>query len=135
MQKLQKLFPQAKFRAAGKSGKSWTFDIFDAYKTDNPDEEALCPFLNKNNGCSLPPELKPFDCKIWPLRAVQKNGEDKVFVALTPTCPAINKVPVEKIVELANAGLGQKIISYAKQNPDIIKEYSSFLSNIVYNDD
>ena len=135
MNKLQALFPAAKFRRAGQSGKSWTFDISDAYKTQDPEEEAKCPFLNDKNGCSLPSEIKPFDCKIWPLRAVQQEGLDKLVVALTPTCPAINKVPVEKIRELAQGGLGKKIICYAQEHTDIIKPHSSFLSNIVYNGD
>ena len=135
MKALQSVFPQAKFRSAGASGKSYSFDISQNYKTDDPEEGAACPFLDGKNGCSLPPELKPFDCKIWPLRAVRLPQTEKLAVALTPTCPAINKQPLEKIIELADSGLGEKILSYAAAHPDIIKEYSSFLSNIVYNDD
>ena len=129
--KLQALYPSAKFRPAGASGTSFTFDISDAYHTQDPEEEALCPFLDPDRGCTLPPELKPFDCKIWPLRAV-RQPDNTVKVALTPTCPAINKVPLEQVKELASAGLGQQILDYAAKNPDIIKEYSEFLSNIVY---
>jgi len=131
MLRLKKLFPSAKFRPAGQSGKSYTFDISDAYRTQNPEEEALCPFLDPKRGCALPQDLKPFDCKIWPLRAVQKS-EQELAVALTPTCPAINKVPLEQVQNLAASGLGQQIIDYAKTHPDIIKEKTEFLSNIVY---
>ena len=135
MKKLQVLYPSAKFHPAGNSGHSYTFDISDAYKTQDPEEEALCPFLDPNHGCALPPELKPFDCKIWPLRAVQHPEPDnskKLAVALTPTCPAINKVPLERVRELAESGLGQQILDYAASHPDIIKESSEFLSNIIY---
>ena len=52
--------------------------------------------------------------------------QEKVSVALTPTCPSINKVPREKIIEFLNAGLGEKILKYAELNPDIIKENSEF---------
>ena len=62
--KLQALNPAAKFRAAGASGLSYTFDLSDAYKTTDPDEEAPCPFLDPNHGCTLPSDLKPFECKI-----------------------------------------------------------------------
>ena len=131
MQKLKELYPAARFRFAGPSGKSFTFDISDAYQTQDPEEEALCPFLDPEHGCALPSELKPFDCKIWPLRAVRQN-DNSIKVALTPTCPAINKVPLEKVCELAASGLGQQILDYAEEHPDIIKEASPFLSTIVY---
>lgn len=128
--KLQELFPNAKFRKTGT--KSFTFDISENYKTSNPEEEALCPFLDPNKGCALPPELKPFDCKIWPLRAV-KNQNGEVKVALTNTCPAINKVPVEKVRKLVESGLGKEIHLQAKNNPDMVKEFKKecfvFLEN------
>ena len=122
-EQLGKLFPEAHFRAVGKS--SMTIDLSMLYKTDNPDEEVPCPFLDTTKGCLLPSELKPFDCSIWPFRAVRVDDK-KVSVALTPTCPAINKVPREKIIELLDSGLGKKILDYAKTNPDIIKEISEF---------
>lgn len=123
-EKLGKLFPAARFRPVGKS--SMTIDLSNLYKTEDPEEEAPCPFLDSKNGCLLPPELKPFDCSIWPFRAVRV--ENKIRVGLTPTCPAINKVPQEKIVELLDSGLGKKILDYAASNPDIIKEQTGFFS-------
>ena len=122
-QKLGEAFPEAKFRPVGKS--SMTIDLSMLYKTNNPDEEVPCPFLDSKNGCCLPPDLKPFDCSIWPFRAVQKNDAE-VSVVLTPTCPAINKVSRDKIVELLDSGLREKILNYAKENPDMIKEDSEF---------
>ena len=107
-----------------------TVDLFDQYKTTNPDEEVPCPFLDKEQGCILPPELKPFDCSIWPFRAVRVNKQ--TAVALTPTCPVFNKAPKEKLISLLQSGLGQKIIDYANENPDIIKESSDFLSDILF---
>ena len=133
--KLKALNPQARFRSAGSTGESYTFDLSDAYKTTgpeiDPDEEAPCPFLDPKQGCTLPPDLKPFDCKIWPLRAV-RQPDGNVKVALTPTCPAINKVPLDRVRELAASGLGQQILDYAADHPDIIKEATEFLSNIVF---
>ena len=131
---LKELYPTAKFRLVangGNSSNSYTFDISDQYKSDDPNEEALCPFLDPSRGCTLPAELKPFDCKIWPLRAV-RMPDQSIKVALTPTCPSINKVPLQKVRDLAASGLGSKIIEYAKSHPDIIKEYSEFLSQIIF---
>lgn len=256
VEKLRKLYPHAKFRNEGTE--SFTFDISDQYKSSRSEEEAPCPFLDAEKGCVLPPELKPFDCSIWPFRAVrlsgvsggglaasancghkatlvsggrretlpeagqaalaggtqdapekcehkaasvwgggQKassncgqdafddkdtsvsggeqaassncgqeatsvwgggqdasvNGEKPAFesgnpaaydpttapadawqiaVALTPTCPAINRVSRQQITELLDTGLGEKILAYAETHPDIIKEPSEFLSDIVY---
>lgn len=129
-EKIKELFPRANFRPLGKS--SLTIDLSKLYKTNNPDEEVPCPFLDSTNGCRLPADLKPFDCSIWPFRAVG-DKDQKISVALTPTCPAINKVPREKIIALLQSGLGEKIIAYAGQNPDIIKESSDFLSDILFN--
>ncbi len=131
LKKLQELKPSAKFRPIENGSSSYTFDISDQYKTSDPKEEAPCPFLDASCGCILPAELKPFDCKIWPLRAVRQTDK-KLAVALTPTCPAINKVPLEKVCGLAASGLGKTILDYANEHPDIIKEESDFLSNIVY---
>ena len=156
VKKLRALYPAAKFRPAGPSGKSFTFDISDQYKTNDPEEEARCPFLDINSGCVLPPDLKPFDCSIWPFRAVRRPdsallapvaapttqgnpnsgelaaSEPTLAVALTPTCPAINKVPRSQITELLQqGGLAKKILDYAKDHPDIIKDYSEFLSDII----
>ena len=258
VEKLRKLYPHAKFRNEGTE--SFTFDISDQYKSSRNEEEAPCPFLDAEKGCILPPELKPFDCSIWPFRAVRLsgvaggglaaseycehkaasvpgggqdafddrdtsvsggrlaasancgqeassvsggrdgatsvsggrretlpgagqaalaggtqnapekcehkaasvwgggqdasvNGEQPAFesgnpaaydpptapadawqivVALTPTCPAINRVSRQQITELLNSGLGEKILAYAETHPDIIKEPSEFLSDIVY---
>ncbi len=148
--KIKELYPQVKFReveVAGKldqnnknaNSKVYTFDIYDKYKTDNSEEEAPCPFLDAEKGCKLPPELKPFDCKIWPLRVVKMPESEisqtpapDLAVALTPTCPAINKVPFEKVQALAESGLGKIILEYAKIHPQMVKDYSDFLSKIVY---
>ena len=181
VEKLRKLYPHANFRNEGTE--SFTFDISDQYKSSRNEEEAPCPFLDAEKGCVLPPEQKPFDCTIWPFRAVRicgvSGGEraasancgheaasvsgggqkapvncgqsvfesgnlaaygqpptpanaGQIAVALTPTCPAINKVPRRQITGLLESGLGEKILSYAEKHPDIIKDASEFLSDIVY---
>ena len=133
VEKLRKLYPHAKFRNEGTE--SFTFDISDQYKSSRSEEEAPCPFLNAEKGCVLPPEQKPFDCTIWPFRAVRLSGiagGRQIAVALTPTCPAINSVPRRQITGLLESGLGEKILSYAEKHPDIIKDASEFLSDIVY---
>jgi hypothetical protein len=96
-------------------------DLNYKYKTDDPQEEAPCEFLDPMKGCILSAEDKPFDCKIWPLRIMRKDG--KLVIALTPTCPAINEVGEQRMRELVQDGLGATIRDYATAHPFIIKDY------------
>ena len=91
------------------------------YRTDDPEEEVPCMFLDPQKGCILNGDDKPFDCSIWPLRIMNKDG--KLVIALTPTCSAIGAVPSQALVELVQGGLGEKIFEYAKIHPYIVKEY------------
>ena len=91
------------------------------YRSDDPEEEVPCTFLDPQKGCILKGDDKPFDCSIWPLRIMNRNGE--FVIALTPTCPSIGSTPGENLVELVKSGLGEKIYEYAKTHPYIIKEY------------
>lgn len=118
---LERKFPLARFRPAGEN--SFTVDLSGGYRTDDPDEESACPFLDSEKGCVLSDEEKPFDCKIWPLRAVRKVSGGKIFVALTTTCPAVNRLPFSEVQSLVKSGLGEKILSYASANPDIVKDW------------
>lgn len=91
------------------------------YRTNDPEEEVPCTFLDPHKGCILKAEDKPFDCSIWPLRIMDKDGE--LVIALTPTCPSIGAVPSKALVNLVQDSLGDKIFEYAKAHPEIIKEY------------
>lgn len=91
------------------------------YKSDDEDEEAPCMFLDGNTGCVLSDEDKPFDCKIWPLRIMRRG--DELVIALTPTCPAINRVPLEQMKQLVEDEIGDVIYDYAEKYPFIIKDY------------
>ena len=95
--------------------------VLGGYKTGDPEEEVPCTFLDPQKGCILKPEDKPFDCSIWPLRIMNKDGE--LVIALTPTCPSIGATPSPELIELVKNGLGEKILAYAKAHPYIIKEY------------
>jgi Fe-S-cluster containining protein len=95
--------------------------VLGGYKTGDPEEEVPCTFLDPERGCIMKGEDKPFDCSIWPLRIMRKDGE--LVIALTPTCPSIGAVPSKALVDLVQDGLGDKIFEYAKAHPYIIKEY------------
>ncbi|OGV52353.1 MAG: hypothetical protein A2X49_08330 [Lentisphaerae bacterium GWF2_52_8] len=48
-----------------------------------------CPFLKKD-GCALPEELRPLDCKTYPVHFIPDGKEDYLTVSLK--CPSWNKV-------------------------------------------
>ena len=99
----------------------FTIDLDNSYKTNDQNEEAKCYFLDTNNGCILSKDEKPFDCSIWPFRLMKK--QEKLVIALTPTCPAINKIPLEEICEFVKTELATKIFAQGRKEPFIIKEY------------
>ena len=80
----------------------------------------------KNNYPTFPPVLsdeeKPWDCKIWPLR-VMKKTDGEVVVALTPTCPHINKLDLNTVRDFVNGNLKDDLLNYADAHPYLIKEY------------
>lgn len=100
---------------------SCQIQLLHKYQTEDSQEEAPCDFLDPDRGCILSDEDKPFDCKIWPLRIMQKG--EHLVIALTPTCPAIGREPSEKMRELVLGGLGRTIYEYALAHPSVIKEY------------
>lgn len=105
-------------------------NLLPLYKTENPDEEVPCTYLKDGEGCTLSDEKKPFDCKIWPLRVVNDKESGELKIVLTPTCQAINKLPIQTIKDFVNTELKSKILSYAKNHPEIIKEDTSFFISL-----
>ena len=112
---ISRLYPEARFRTLPNG--AVTIDIGDQYRTDDSEEEALCPFNRK--GCILPKHLKPFDCELWPFR-LMKSG-DGFVLALVPTCPWIDK-DSPKFKSTASA-VFQKAVAHAKTHPEIAIEY------------
>lgn len=100
-------------------------NLLPEYKTEDPEEEVPCPYLVDGTGCSLSDDKKPFDCKIWPLRVI-KNANNELKIVLEPTCPAISKLPLEQVRSFVNSELKEKILSYASEHPEIVKENSDF---------
>ena len=98
------------------------YDLSGQYKTGDSDEEVPCPYLGEN-GCILSDDEKPWDCKIWPLRVMNKDGE--IVVALTPTCPSINRLEFAYVKDFVSSNLKKDITEYAAAHPFLIKEYRS----------
>ena len=102
------------------NGDYYTYDLSEAYKTDDENEEAACPFLDAKKGCILGPDEKPWDCSIWPFRVVKKD--DELWLVLTPTCREVNKVERDDIDKCAGL-LADSVKAYVTEHPCLIKEY------------
>ena len=113
---IRALHPEARFKT--RPSGAVTIDIDDRYRTDDAEEEALCPF--NRTGCVLPERLKPFDCKLWPFR-LMKCG-DGLALALVPTCPWVGKADMSKLKAKA-AAVAEAAVDYAKTHPEIVIEY------------
>ena len=114
--RLAQKYPEANFI---KRGDAYTTDLTGGYHTDDPEEEALCPF--NRDGCILGGDDKPFDCSIWPLRVMRYDGA--LAICLTPTCPTVSAKPLSVMKELADGNVGDRIIEYALGHGYIIKDY------------
>lgn len=90
------------------------------YHFNNHKEILLCPGLDETKGCVLG-ENKPFECRIWPLRVFNINGELKIGIA--DICPAFSEGD-HRVIELLNSGLAQIIKEEANNNPQLVKDPS-----------
>ena len=87
----------------------------------NNSEEYKCPALDENSGCTLPDELKPIECSMWPLRVMNDNG--RIFIALAGGCNAVDNAFTESINKLLESGLAKDIIILTKKHNDMIRKY------------
>lgn len=108
---LTKEMPEAALKQVSDSG--WVFEM----KFDEK-ELAYCPALSES-GCTLK-ESKPFDCKIWPFRVMERGGE--LFLTLAPLCGAVNGLD-EAVLEQFAQRLAPTAFDEAEKNPSIVKPY------------
>jgi len=110
-----------KLEAEGKK----TVEIDGCYKYDlefKGEEIKTCPFHSAKTGCVLDEENKPFDCKIWPLRVMNKNG--KKVLAIAKLCPNFNESK-EELLNLIENELLDEIKAYISNNPYLINDFKS----------
>lgn len=80
----------------------------------------LCPLLDPCSGCRMGDE-KPFDCRIWPLRIMEREG--RLVIALSMLCPEVKKLSPEQVRGTAEALSGQ-LFEYAHKYPCAVRPYS-----------
>lgn len=104
--------PEAKF---AKYGRNY---VLDAGKiTDG--QIYSCPALTEN-GCILG-DNKPFDCKIWPFRIMNLDGQR--VIAVSSLCSEVYGQSHGKLNDFLENGLAERIFAYADENPETVKSY------------
>lgn len=97
-------------------------------------EPYRCVALDESRGCMLGPEEKPFDCSLWPLRVMRKNG--KLFIMIAAGCQSVDNAFIDRVRILLDEGLKQRIIDELNKNPGIIKELApGYIELVELNDD
>lgn len=89
--------------------------------TDSENETADCPMLNRETGCTLPRELRPFECRIWPLRLLRKNNQ--LVIGLYENCPALQNGSLDELVKFATGEFLTELLEHAKRFPKCVREY------------
>ena len=95
-------------------------DISEEYLSANPAEEVPCPFLDTEVGCTLSPEDKPFDCKLWPLRVMRREGH--LLLTMSIACPSIMAWELEQLRSYAQEKLRKPVREYVDKHPYIVKD-------------
>ena len=117
MENLRKKYPEVQFKYVKRNNcAGYVADMENNYKIG--EEEIPCPF-NKN-GCILG-EDKPFECAVWPFRAMK--FVNKIVVAFCKDCPILAKKSFKEIESLLESGLAEKILNYSQKFPAYIKDY------------
>lgn len=87
--------------------------------TDSENEVANCPMLDTATGCTLPRELRPFECRIWPLRLMKDSS--RLVIGLYKNCPALKCDILQKLIDHAKGELLPTLLDYAKRHPKAVR--------------
>lgn len=90
------------------------------YKTGNPDEVCNCPMLDSSKGCMLPRELRPFECRVWPIR-VMRDVDGSLVIACYKYCTALLPDVRAKLHAYATGELLSVLLHFAQENPKSVR--------------
>ena len=121
-QKIESILPDVEFISKG--NESYIFRIRELDENDL----FACPLLDPAKGCLLGTE-KPFDCQIYPFQVTEVGNRQAII--LSTLCEAVAKENVCTLLNFLKEGIAEKIFSYAKQHPDVIRPYD-FRSPVLF---
>ena len=85
-------------------------------------EAVNCPKLDVQTGCTMPPEEKPFECSVWPLRMMERNG--KLVIGRYRDCPALTGDRLKQLDRFAVGELRETLLSFVSRYPESIRPFS-----------
>ena len=84
-------------------------------------EEYRCIALDEDCGCTLPTEMKPIECSLWPIRVMNDKG--RIYITLAPSCHVVDTAFRINAVKLLNGSLKQKLIDLINSGKHIIRPF------------
>ncbi len=93
------------------------------YHTSQPDEVCNCPLLDASNGCKLPRNQRPFECRVWPLRMMY-DEQGKLCMACYKHCPALSSPEkINLLIQYAHETLLPLMRQYAYNYPKSVRPF------------
>ena len=90
-------------------------------RPDDTAEEYRCTALDETRGCTLPPEMKPIECSLWPIRVMNDDG--RIYITLAPSCHAVDDDFRANAVKLLNGSLKAELIGLINSGKHIIRPF------------
>ncbi len=91
------------------------------YTGSNPEEHCNCPLLDTTAGCTLPREIRPFECRVWPIR-LMNDEHHQLCIAYYKDCPALLLPDTrQKLINYATNELLPILLHYAERFPTSIR--------------
>lgn len=87
--------------------------------SDDENEVANCPMLNTSSGCILPRELRPFECRIWPIRLMRDAS--RLVIGIYKNCPALRGESLDRLIHFATGELLPQLQTYATKHPTSVR--------------
>ncbi len=91
------------------------------YHFENEKEILLCPCLDEEKGCVMGDD-KPFECKLWPIRVFEIEGE--IRIGVSKLCPEFLEETEQKLRILMGEGIMDRITEEIEKNPSVVREYT-----------
>ncbi len=94
-----------------------------------PEYAALCPVLDPSSGCRLPREIRPIECRLWPLR-LMRSSEGTLCIGLYEACPALSQDIRTQLIREATGPMLPFLLNIAHSQPFIVRPTNSAYSII-----
>ncbi len=93
------------------------------FHSNHPQETCNCPLLDPLSGCTLPREIRPFECRVWPLRMMY-DEQGNHCLACYKHCPALAEPEkMNLLTQYAKETLLPLMRQYAETYPQSVRPF------------